>query len=74
MKQQFEHTERIPYESKHAFILLSIILMGLFVLGIILEGYQEKPETRKIDSAFSYRGHIVNGLPVNINDHCIEYE
>ena len=64
------HQKTNQYESKDLSIILWIVLMLVFSLGIILEGYEDKPETRKIHHLNEFRGVIIDYKPVNINEHC----
>ena len=65
------HQKSNQYESKDLSIILWIVLMLVFSLGIILEGYSDKPETRKIHHLNSFRGHLIQDKPVSINEHCL---
>lgn len=49
--------------------ILWVVLMFLFCIGYILDKTEEQ-EPRKVHSIFKYRGHIVNGYPVSVNEHC----
>ena len=49
---------------------LWIILMCLFTTRTLLDRYTDEPETRKVHSMFEYRGNIINGKPVLIDEHC----
>ena len=69
---EFTHNTREPIEvkGKHNFYILFFILLGLFTIGYILDGYEDKPETRYVPHIWEGKGYIIDMEPVFINEHC----
>lgn len=61
---------RTEAKESNLYAALWITLMCLFTTVTILSRYTDEPETRKVHSMFEYRGNIINGKPVLIDEHC----
>jgi len=55
--------------SKYLWIVMALILSGGYIAG---EYEKAETETRKIYHLNEFRGHLINMMPVSINENCTE--